>query len=115
MMDTKEKLVELLKESDKKIIDEARPMTLEEREEAFPDTGYEFHADFLIAHGVTVQECGVWIGEGDGFADGEIVYDVWYCENCNHCIETDDYDLLPNFCPNCGMKKLPLPQPPEGE
>lgn len=22
---------------------------------------------------------GHWIGEADGYADGELVYDVWYC------------------------------------
>lgn len=47
---------------------------------------------------------GTWNGEGDGYADGEIVLDVWYCSECNHCIDdgTDDPDLLPNFCPSCG-------------
>lgn len=49
---------------------------------------------------------GTWIGEADGYADGELVYDVWYCSECNHCIDdgTDDPDLLPNYCPNCGAK-----------
>ena len=61
-------------------------------------------ADHLISNGVVVREKGEWIGEGDGYADGEIVYDVWYCPECNHCIDdgTDDPVLLPNFCPNCG-------------
>lgn len=47
---------------------------------------------------------GHWIGEADGYADGELVYDVWYCSECNHCIDdgTDNPDLLPNYCPNCG-------------
>lgn len=49
---------------------------------------------------------GQWVGEGDGYADGELVYDVWYCSECNYCIDdgTDDADLLPNYCPNCGAK-----------
>lgn len=49
---------------------------------------------------------GCWIGEADGYADGELVYDVWYCSECNYCIDdgTDDPDLLPNYCPNCGAK-----------
>ena len=49
---------------------------------------------------------GVWVGEADGYADGELVYDVWYCSDCNYCIDdgTDDPDLLPNYCPNCGAK-----------
>ena len=49
---------------------------------------------------------GEWIGEADGYADGELVYDVWNCSECNYCIDdgTDDADLLPNYCPNCGAK-----------
>lgn len=47
---------------------------------------------------------GRWVGEADGYADGELVYDVWYCDNCNHCIDDgiNDPEALPNFCPNCG-------------
>lgn len=52
----------------------------------------------------SLRSKGQWIGEGDGYADGELVYDVWYCSECNHCIDdgTDDPEQLPNFCPNCG-------------
>ena len=62
-------------------------------------------ADFPAADVVEVKH-GSWLGEGDGYADGELVYDVWYCSECNHCIDdgTDDPDLLPNYCPNCGAK-----------
>lgn len=50
------------------------------------------------------QKRGQWVGEGDGYADGELVFDVWYCDNCNYCIDdgTDDPEMLPNYCPNCG-------------
>ena len=49
---------------------------------------------------------GRWYGEGDGYADGEIVIDVWYCSECDYCIDdgTDDPNILPNYCPNCGAK-----------
>lgn len=49
---------------------------------------------------------GLWVGEGDGYADGEIVLDVWYCSECNCCIDdgTDDPDILPKYCPECGAK-----------
>ena len=49
---------------------------------------------------------GQWDGEGDGYADDEIVIDVWYCSNCAYCIDdgTDDPDCLPNFCPDCGAR-----------
>lgn len=49
---------------------------------------------------------GEWQGEGDGYADGALVYDVWNCSNCGHCIDdgTDDPECLPKYCPNCGAK-----------
>lgn len=49
---------------------------------------------------------GQWLGEADGYADGYPVYDVWYCSECNYCIDdgTDDPECLPNYCPNCGAK-----------
>ncbi|MGM9640580.1 MAG: hypothetical protein ACI3V3_04365 [Faecousia sp.] len=49
---------------------------------------------------------GQWDGEGDGYADGEIVLDVWYCSVCGYCIDdgTDDPHILPNYCPNCGAR-----------
>lgn len=58
----------------------------------------------IPAADVVERKRGSWVGEADGYADGELVYDVWYCSECNHCIDdgTDDPDLLPNFCPNCG-------------
>ena len=39
--------------------------------------------------------------EGDGYADGAMVYDVWRCPNCDrdYEVEYDDYD----YCPNCGQ------------
>lgn len=51
--------------------------------------------------------CGSWEGEADGYADGELVYDVWRCGDCGHIEETDDPDLLPRFCPNCGRAMTP--------
>ena len=49
---------------------------------------------------------GHWIGEGDGYADGALVYDVWHCSECDYCIDdgTDNPDCLPKYCPNCGAK-----------
>ena len=49
-----------------------------------------------------------WDGESDGYADGNPVYDVWNCSACGHCIDdgTDDPELLPKFCPNCGARMV---------
>lgn len=40
--------------------------------------------------------------EGDGYADGEMVYDIWICPACGekYEVECDRYD----YCPNCGQR-----------
>ena len=40
--------------------------------------------------------------EGDGYADGQLVYDTWICPCCGKCYEVD-YDNY-DYCPNCGQK-----------
>lgn len=39
---------------------------------------------------------------GDGYSDGELVYDMYDCPNCGKHYELDyeQYD----YCPNCGQK-----------
>lgn len=39
--------------------------------------------------------------EGDGYADGHLVYDTWICPCCgkHYEVDYDDYD----FCPACGQ------------
>ena len=39
--------------------------------------------------------------EGDGYANGYLVYDTWICPNCetHYEIDYDDYD----YCPKCGQ------------
>lgn len=46
---------------------------------------------------------GEWIGEADGYADGEFVYDTWYCSNCDYAVD-DDKPPTWNYCPNCGCR-----------
>ena len=41
------------------------------------------------------------IAEGDGYADGEMVFDSFYCPSCDHCMEEDEVE---DYCPNCGQK-----------
>lgn len=40
--------------------------------------------------------------EGDGYADGHLVYDTWICPCCEKRYEVD-YDNY-DHCPNCGQK-----------
>nr|DAP74936.1 MAG TPA: Nigerythrin, Rubredoxin, Hemerythrin, Peroxidase, Electron.6A [Bacteriophage sp.] len=49
---------------------------------------------------------GQWIGEGDGYADGVLVCDVWHCSVCDYTIDdgTDDPARLPKYCAGCGVK-----------
>lgn len=44
------------------------------------------------------------IYEGDGYSEGEMVYDVWICPNCGvkYEVNYEDYD----FCPDCGQMIL---------
>lgn len=74
--------------------------------------GYTFGVDVVRKlHEVPAADVaevvhGQWEGEGDGYADGEIVLDVWYCSQCGYCIDdgTDNPDCLPKYCPGCGAK-----------
>lgn len=40
--------------------------------------------------------------EGDGYSDGQLVYDTWICPRCgkHYEVDCDRYD----YCPNCGQK-----------
>ena len=45
-----------------------------------------------------VKSPNIW---GDGYSDGELVYDMYDCPNCGKTYEVEDtYD----YCPNCGQK-----------
>lgn len=39
--------------------------------------------------------------EGDGYSDGQLVYDTWICPCCgkHYEVDYDNYD----YCPNCGQ------------
>lgn len=41
--------------------------------------------------------------EGDGYADGYLVYDTAYCPECRHPFEEGVNDWGSNFCPDCGQ------------
>ena len=42
--------------------------------------------------------------EGDGYADGAMVYDMAFCPNCEHEFEEDSENWGCDFCPNCGQR-----------
>jgi len=50
---------------------------------------------------------GDWQGEADGYADGELVYDMWSCSACGAYFEEWDERPPWNFCPNCGADMRP--------
>lgn len=42
--------------------------------------------------------------EGDGYADGAMVYDNAFCPNCEHEFEEYSENWGCEFCPNCGQR-----------
>ena len=96
-MDVREKLVELL------------DIIIQPGQKTLGDI-----ADYLIAHGVTVQECGHWISLTECANAGV------YCSVCHKKVYKEDYawcnrknKLRSDYCPHCGAKMMP--QPPKGE
>ena len=81
-MDVREKLVEIIQ-------DEKNPVW-----RWFPNNASMMQlADYLIANGVTVQECGEW------------VYDHWCefkCSVCGEFSNSKPYKGKENYCPKCG-------------
>ena len=101
-MDVMEKLVELLDDiqvrgedfTDYEIYGMRVPDTISNEDVAL----------HLIAHGVTVQECGEW------------VYDHWCefkCSVCGEFSSSKPYKGKENYCSNCGAKMIP--QTPKGD
>ena len=95
-MDVREKLVELLKT------------------QFYDEYEFEEIADWLIAHGVTVQDRGYWASLTDCANAGV------YCSVCHKKVYKEDYarcnrknKLRSDYCPHCGSKMMP--QPPKGE
>lgn len=47
---------------------------------------------------------GSWDGTADGYADGELVYDMWSCSVCGFDADGADEKPAWKYCPNCGAK-----------
>ena len=104
-MNVREKLVELLRNS---------PHLDTVKGYKGNDCTFEQGADWLIANGVTVQECGYWVSLTDCANAGV------YCSVCHKKVYKEDYawcnrknKLRSDYCPHCGAKMMP--QPPKGE
>ena len=112
-MDVREKLVELFYDNN---------VRCDQKIEGLADDVMD-----IIAHGVTVQECGEWV-----HPKGYVVSNGFLCSKCGHeeasyyhinqrsggvCIADENgnffYPPKLNYCPNCGAKMIP--QPPKGE
>ena len=98
-MDVREKLVELL-------------ITSPHLDVMDYTTDWEESASYLIAHGVTVQECAYWqYIEDDVDEDNNIQA---YCSVC-HAGDKHAISMIGKvpYCWKCGRKMMP--QPPKGE
>lgn len=42
--------------------------------------------------------------EGDGYADGYIVYDMARCPNCDRVFDEDQDTWEATYCPDCGQR-----------
>ena len=111
-MNDKEKLISLL------ILTDPNPYTCESESGSCELTTCtecraRSTADLLIAHGVTVRECGYWVSVTDCSNVGV------YCSVCHKKVYKEDYawcnrknKLRSDYCPHCGAKMLP--EPPKG-
>ena len=71
-------------------------------------------ADFLIAHGVTVQECGHWVSYQSDRSYGCMDDTEWYkCSKCGKDahgrVDDDEWystPILSAYCPHCGVKMI---------
>lgn len=50
---------------------------------------------------------GHYIGDYDGYADGNPVYDIWSCSVCGCVFENWDEEPTYKFCHNCGADMRP--------
>ena len=100
-MDVREKLVELLCEA---------MILFDKRKDEKGINPFEVFADYLIAHGVTVQEFGHWVYDFN--LAGSNFYRCSVCDRQETLLEKEDiYEYCP-FC-YCGVKMMP--QPPKGD
>ena len=98
-MNVREKLVELLRNSPHLDIVKGYKGN---------DCTFEQGADWLIANGVTGQECGHWVSLTECANAGV------YCSVCKKKVYKEDYaycnrknKFRSSYCPHCGAKMIP--------
>ncbi len=65
---------------------------------------YEHYVDYIKALSpIKSQKPKTVLYSGDGYADGEMVYDMAECPNCGREFEDGDETWNCNFCPDCGQ------------
>ena len=66
----------------------------------------EYKKPLMYAYKMAIQALEKQIAkkptyEGDGYSDGQLVYDTWVCPCCGRSYELDYDDC--DYCPNCGQ------------
>lgn len=84
-------------------ISELNAISFYEAQEDSKETYYEIRQAIKDLSPVK-QEPKTVIYSGDGYADGEMVYDMAECPNCGYEYENGDKDWGLPFCPSCGQK-----------
>lgn len=73
---------------------------------AIAEVEWNYPMDYVVAFETAIEALEKQIPtsmdvEGDGYADGVMIYDTWICPRCgkHYELEYDYYD----YCPNCGQ------------
>lgn len=80
---------------------QAKKQELVDRLAAYEDTGLDPKYIRKLKERDTAE---TMYFEGDGYADGNPVYDGASCPNCGVYFEDGDDNWEANFCPNCGKR-----------
>lgn len=66
--------------------------------------GVKFDIENFPAADVVPVAHAWWQGTADGYADGELVYDMWECSACGYDADGTDDKPCWRYCPNCGAR-----------
>ena len=75
---------------------------------AIAEVEWEYPMDYPVAFEEAIKALEKQIPEmpdyeGDGYADGFLVYDTWICPSCGRYYELDCNDDY-IYCPQCGQR-----------